>query len=94
MHACKRAMVLREAVGPVLPHLHDYTTYTGFRTLKTTASQGAFPALPEKTPGYGLQEGTIAHTICDTFFTGLFRGTPSRNIPPSPAAKGIVMATP
>jgi hypothetical protein len=70
-----------------------YTTYTGFRTLKTTASQGAFPALPEKTPGYGLQEGTIAHTICDTFFTGLFRGTPSRNIPPSPAAKGIVMAT-
>ncbi len=70
-----------------------YSTYTGFRTLATGASQGAFPPLPEKVPEYGLQNDSIGHTYCDNYFAGLARGTPSKNIPRSPWVSGILMAT-
>jgi hypothetical protein len=70
-----------------------YATYTGFRTLATGASQGAFPPLPEKVPDYGLQNSSISYNYCDTYFAGLARGTPNRNIAPSPWVSGIVLAT-
>jgi hypothetical protein len=70
-----------------------YATYTGFRTLATGPSQGAFPPLPEKVPGYGLQNASIAYNYCDTYFAGLARGVPSTNTPRSPWLSGVLLAT-
>ena len=70
-----------------------YATYSGFRTLANSASQGLFPPLPEKVPGYGLQNASIAYDYCDTYFAELARGAPNRKIPPSPWVSGIVLAT-
>ena len=70
-----------------------YATYSGFRTTATGASQGLFPPLPEKAPGYGLQNESIALNMCNAYFSELTRGVPSRKIPPSPWVSGIVLAT-
>ena len=70
-----------------------YATYSGFRTLATGASQGLFPPLPEKAPGYGLQNESIAHNMCNAYFTELTRGAPNRKVPPSPWVSGILLAT-